>query len=102
MVIFTDESRFTLFRNDGRTYVRRRVGEALLPECIAPTVKFGGGGVMVWGTLTARGHGLLKTVRGNLNGVRYIDIIGDYMVSSAHLHGYKDNYFFQDDKCAIP
>ena len=47
VVIFTDESKFTLFRNDGRTYVRRRVGEALLPECIALTVKFGGGGVMV-------------------------------------------------------
>ena len=57
VVIFTDESRFTLFRNDGRTFVRRRVGEALLPECIAPTVKFGGG-VMVWGALTARGPGL--------------------------------------------
>ena len=67
VVIFTDESRFTLFRNHGRTYVRRCVCEALLPECIAPMVKFGGGGVMVWGALTARGPGLLKTVRGNLN-----------------------------------
>ena len=47
VVIFTDESRFILFRNDGRTYVRRRVGEVFLPECIAQTVKFGGGGVMV-------------------------------------------------------
>ena len=78
LVIFTDESRFTLYRNDGRTYVRRRVGEALLPECIASTVKFGGGGgVMVWGALIARGPDLLKPVRDNLNGVRYIDIPGD-------------------------
>ena len=85
VVIFTDESRFTLFRNDGRTYVRRCVGEALLPECIAPTVKFGGGGVMVWRALTARGPGLLKTVCGNLNGVQYIDILGDCMVPSLQL-----------------
>ena len=35
------------FRNDGGTYLRRVVREALLPECIAPTVKLGGGGVMV-------------------------------------------------------
>ena len=47
VVIFTDESRFTLYHNDGSSYVRRRVGEALLPECIASTVRFGGGGVMV-------------------------------------------------------
>ena len=75
--------------------VRRRVGEALLSECIAPTVKFGGGGVMVWGALTARGPGLLKTVRGNLNGIRYINIFGDCMVPSAHLHAYRDYYIFR-------
>ena len=65
VVISYDESRFTLFRNDGRTYVRRRVGEALLPECMAPTVKFGGGGVVVvwWcgGVGSLNSHGTWST-----------------------------------------
>ena len=38
-----DESKFNLFGSDGRVYVRRRVGEDFLPECVERTVKFGGG-----------------------------------------------------------
>ncbi|XP_071114768.1 uncharacterized protein [Haliotis cracherodii] len=33
-VLFTDESRFCLFRNDGRVRVFRRKGERLAPNCI--------------------------------------------------------------------
>ncbi|KAJ8868835.1 hypothetical protein PR048_030376 [Dryococelus australis] len=59
-----DESRFTLFRSDGRVWVWRLPGERILPECIAPTRKFGGGGgVMVWGCFTAFGVGPLNGPR---------------------------------------
>jgi hypothetical protein len=33
-VIFSDESPFTIYRGCGKTYVRRRIGERYLPECI--------------------------------------------------------------------
>ena len=49
-VLFTDESKFNMFQNDGRVYIRRRAGEKFRDNCVIPTVKFGGGGVMVWGT----------------------------------------------------
>lgn len=96
-VLWTDESRFILFQTDGRTYVRRRVNEQLHYECVVPTVKFGGGGVTVWGAMSFRGTGYLTPLKGNLNGIKYIDILENSAIPSAHLLGYGNNFFFQDD-----
>ena len=96
-VLWTDESRFTLFQNDGNVFVRRRVNEQLRPDCIVPTVKFGGGGVTVWGAMSYRGTGFLTPLTGNLNARGYIQILEDSMVPSAHLLGYGNHYFFMDD-----
>ena len=40
-VLFTDESRFTLFRPDGRRRVYRRRGECLVNACVDEWDKFG-------------------------------------------------------------
>ena len=47
-VLWTDESKFELFGSHRRQYVRRKVNERFKPDCIVPTVKHGGGSVMVW------------------------------------------------------
>ena len=49
-VLFSDESRYSLV-SDRPVCVRRRKGEEYLPECLNPTMKHGGGGIMVWGAL---------------------------------------------------
>ena len=54
-VIWSDESKSNLFGSDGRIYVRRRVGEEYLAECVQQTVKFAGGLVMVWGVFLLTG-----------------------------------------------
>ena len=59
-VIFSDESRFQLFYSNGRTYVRRRRGEEFSEKCVIPTVKHGGGSVMVWGCFAAGVGGLAR------------------------------------------
>ena len=97
VVLFTDESKFNMFASDGPTYIRRRKGEDHLPECIVPTVKFNGGSVMMWGGMSFRGVGLLKQITGTLNKHGYKKILGDYAFPSAHVLGYGDDFFMQDD-----
>ena len=48
-------------------------------ECIVPTVKHGGGKVMVWGTMARSGVGSLTVVEGRLNSEAYIKIIKRYV-----------------------
>lgn len=63
-VIWSDESSFTLFQTTGRVFVWRTPAEAFHVDCLVPTVKHGGGSVMVWGAISARGLGPLVVLRG--------------------------------------
>ncbi|XP_043474475.1 uncharacterized protein LOC122506399 [Leptopilina heterotoma] len=66
-VLFTDESKFELFGGGKRRhYVRRMQGERMLSQCVVPTVKHGGGSVMVWGCFANGQTGSLKKVEGIL------------------------------------
>uniref|UniRef100_A0A1I7WWK5 Transposable element Tc3 transposase n=1 Tax=Heterorhabditis bacteriophora TaxID=37862 RepID=A0A1I7WWK5_HETBA len=50
-VVFSDESKFNHFGLDGKKYMHRRLGEEFMPKCTIPTIKNGGGSVMVWAGL---------------------------------------------------
>ncbi|GFX11600.1 transposable element Tc1 transposase [Trichonephila clavipes] len=58
-VLFSDESKFCIFGIKGRKLVWRKQDTALEKENLVPTVKYGGGGVMVWGCMAANGVGCL-------------------------------------------
>ena len=69
-VLFTDESRFTLYRADGRRRAYRRRGERFADACVVERDRFGGSSVMVWGGIA---HGIksqLIIVAGNMTAVR--------------------------------
>ena len=48
-VLWSDESKFEIFGSNRRVFVRHRVGERMISACVVPTMKHGGGGVMMWG-----------------------------------------------------
>lgn len=63
-VLFTDESKYELFGNMKRAFVRRRKGEKYLDQCLIPTVKHGGGSIMLWGCVSKKGVGDLVLIKG--------------------------------------
>lgn len=46
--LWSDESHFTIWQSDGRIRVWQMPRERCSPLCIIPTVRFGGGGIMLW------------------------------------------------------
>ena len=50
-----------------RVFVRRRVGEQMISECVVPTVKHGGGGVMAWGCFAGDTVSDLFRIQGTFN-----------------------------------
>lgn len=72
---FSDESRFLLYRHDGRMRVYRRRNERYARQCVREVDRHGGGGVMMWGGISMNGRTQLVHVQGNLNAVRYRDEI---------------------------
>lgn len=78
--LFSDESKFELFGNNRRQYVRRRVNERFLPECLVPTVKHGGGSLQVWGCISANGVGDLVRVNGIMDADKYKQILQHHAI----------------------
>ena len=95
-VLWSDESPFHLFCDNGRLYVRRRPWEEYAEICLKPTVKFGGGHINVWGCFSSKGVGPLYRINGIMNGAMYREILKNYM--SPHLVKLGiSNFIFQQD-----
>ncbi len=57
-------------------------GEEYQENCALPTVKHGGGSIMVWGCMTTAGTGELRFIKGNIDSNMYCDILKQKMMSS--------------------
>ena len=64
-----------LFGSNHRVFVRRRVCEWMISACVVPTVKHGGGGVMVWGCFAGDTVSDLFRIQGTLNQHGYHSIM---------------------------
>lgn len=82
-VLWSDESKFNMFGSDGIRHVRRPIGEKLNPRYMLPTMKHGGGNVMVWGCFSRDKIGPLHRIEGIMDQVIYKDIIKDVMLPHA-------------------
>lgn len=74
-VLFTDESKFELFGSKRRLFVRRQPGERFNKSCLVPTIKHGGGSIMVWGGISTNGVTRLKRIVGIMDQKVYHSIL---------------------------
>lgn len=95
-VLWTDESKFEIFGSKRRIYVRRNAAEKMLPECVVPTVKHGGGSVMVWGCFSSCGVGDLVRIDGIMRKEEYKTILENNAVPSG-LRLIGPGFVFQQD-----
>ncbi|KAK3574247.1 hypothetical protein QTP86_004396 [Hemibagrus guttatus] len=70
-VIWSDETKIELFGKNSTCHVWRRKNAELHPKNTIPTVKHGGGNIMLWGCFSAKGPGRLIRVKERMNGAMY-------------------------------
>lgn len=77
-VIFSDEKRFR-FHTDRPVRVWRHPGEGRCARFQRPTVKFGGGSVMVWVAIRSDGKLWIRRCHDHMTGVDYMWMLDDVM-----------------------
>ena len=96
-VLWSDETKISIFGSDGVRYVRRRPGEDGLPQCMTPTMKHPMS-VMIWGCMSASGVGRIQVMKGNINASRYIcEILEPKLLHSARDLFGTEPFIFQQD-----
>ncbi|GBN55407.1 Transposable element Tc1 transposase [Araneus ventricosus] len=96
-VLFADESKFNIFGCDRHIMKLRRKNEELNPKNLVGTVKYGIGGVLVWGCMSALGLDNLIFIDGIMNHAHYLNILRDNLKLSAENLGIRNNFVFYQD-----
>uniref|UniRef100_A0A8K9XX01 Transposase Tc1-like domain-containing protein n=1 Tax=Oncorhynchus mykiss TaxID=8022 RepID=A0A8K9XX01_ONCMY len=66
--LWSDETKIELFGNNAKRYVWRKSNTA---EHTIPTVKHGGGSIMVWACFSSAGTGKMVKIDGKMDGAKY-------------------------------
>uniref|UniRef100_F6Z3Z6 Fizzy-related protein homolog n=1 Tax=Xenopus tropicalis TaxID=8364 RepID=F6Z3Z6_XENTR len=74
-VLWSDETKIELFGQNAKRYVWRKTNTAHNSEHTIPTVKYGGGSIMLWGCFSSAGTGKLVRVNGKMDGATYRAIL---------------------------
>ena len=88
-----------IFGSDGVKRVWRHPGEEYKDKCVLPTVKHGGGSVMVWGCMSAAGTGVLQFIEGTMNSNMYCDILKQSIIPSLYSNMIKNTQTHLQDDC---
>uniref|UniRef100_A0A8C6P5Q3 Transposase Tc1-like domain-containing protein n=1 Tax=Nothobranchius furzeri TaxID=105023 RepID=A0A8C6P5Q3_NOTFU len=96
-VMWSDETKVELFGINSTRRVWRKKNTELHPKNTIPTVKHGGGNIMLWGCFSAKGTGRLIRVKDRMNGAMYREILSQNLLPSVRALKMKRGWVFQHD-----
>jgi len=98
-VVWSDETKVERVGFGGLEWVwKRPAGGAITEQHVKGTVKFGGGGLMMWACATSQGVGYACRIDGGLDGQLYTHILDDEFLQTLEYYGLeKDEIIFQQD-----
>ncbi|KAG2457038.1 TCB1 transposase, partial [Polypterus senegalus] len=96
-ILWSDETKIEPFGVNARHRVWRKPGTAHHQASTIPTVKHGGGNIMLWGCFSAAGTGSLVRIKGKMTAAMYRDILDENLLQSALDLRLGQRYIFQQD-----
>lgn len=96
-ILWADETTVELFGRNTQHHVWRKNGRAHQHQNLIPTVKYGGGSIMVWGCFAASGPGQLAIIDGKINSQVNQDILQENVRLSVHQLKLNRSWVMQQD-----
>uniref|UniRef100_A0A8C4T6J2 Transposase n=1 Tax=Erpetoichthys calabaricus TaxID=27687 RepID=A0A8C4T6J2_ERPCA len=96
-ILWSDETKIELFGVNARHHVWRKPGTTHHQANTIPTVKHGGGSIMLWGCFSAAGTGRLVRIKGKMTAAMYRDILDENLLHSALELILGRRFIFQQD-----
>ncbi len=96
-ILWSDETKIELFGLNSKRYLWRNPGTAHHLSNTVPTVKHGGGSIILWGCFSAAGTGRLVAIEGKMNAAKYRDILDENLLQSAQDLRLGRRFTFQQD-----
>uniref|UniRef100_A0AAY5KIT2 Transposase Tc1-like domain-containing protein n=1 Tax=Esox lucius TaxID=8010 RepID=A0AAY5KIT2_ESOLU len=93
-VLWSDETKIKLFGINSTRRVWRR-NDAYDPKNTIPTVKHGGGNIMLWGCFSAKETGQHPSIKGMMDGATYLQILVENLLPSARALKMSCGWVFQ-------
>lgn len=96
-VLWSDETKIELFGLNSTRRVWRTKNDEYHPKNTIPTVKHGGGSIMLWGCFSAHGTGRLHCIKERMTGAMYCEILGNNLLPSVRSLKMGRGWVFQHD-----
>jgi DDE superfamily endonuclease/Transposase len=97
-VVWSDETKINRIGSDGRRWAWIKPNSLLKDQHVKNTVKLGGGNLMLWGCMTARGVGYTCRIDGGMNADLYVGILNDEFLATLRYYELEpEDIVFQHD-----